>query len=577
MIYLSKMPALCISALLVFARLTTAADWPMFSGPNGNFTVPESGLEIVNSFDGVRKLWESEENDIGDAKCCYNVIEVLDKGWKYHPGGQAHPIVAENTVFVSYYRPMGELATNSSIRKVPSIDVLDSVSGRPESFYGIRSDDVLLAVDASSGQTKWKRVQEGKGINTVQSKRPGYGVGPVYYDGRVFSLGTAGRLYCYDAETGDDEWEVTVPGLYEQLATELAEALEEKEFVKNPRMLTSLVEAEGIIICPHANGTISGVNPDNGEFEWTVEDVQESFATPAIFHYGDREYLLCQNGQGTMSLLDPQTGGIQWQVDGLGPMLFTLVPSDSRVIVSAVATEKGTNTHWACYQITDQSATKEWETPDYRWAWWNDDGAGRKIGVGDEVFYFAVTYKNDNDPYGVYALNASDGSLEQHISPESVPKAYNWFSQPLQIEDKLLVFTDYRHGASSFNAVLISVADDGTLTKLDAGHPFEGIATGYEVDLQPAYADGVIYFRTEAGRLAAYDLRADESSVRSGHSPGLQTTARTRNSLRLTNKGLEIVSASGKAGRMHRFDLQGRRIKNNRHSFGTSRMIERLP
>ncbi len=566
-----------MAAVLTMSNRSTAADWPMFSGPNGNFTVPESGLDIVSSFDNARKLWESEENDIGDGKCCYNVLEHLDEGWDYHPAGQAHPIVADGTIFVSYYRPTGELAANSTIRKVPSIEALDSAFGRPEAFYGIRADDVLLAVDTSSGETKWKRVQEGKGVNTVRSKRPGYGVGPVYYGGRVFSLGTAGILYCYDAESGDSVWEVSVPGLHDHIASELAKALEEEKFANTPRMLSSLVEAGGMIICPHADGTISGVNPDNGEFEWTVEDVQEPFATPAVFHYEDREYVLCQNGHGTMSLLDPQTGAIQWQLDGLGPMLFTLVPSDDHVIVSAEATEKGTTTHWACYQITDQSATKVWEAPDYRWGWWNDDGAGRKIGVGDGMFYFAVTYKGENSPHGVYALDASDGSLVQHIPPESIPEANGWFSQPMPIEDRLLVFTDYRHGASSFHAILFSVAEDGTLTKLDAGHPFEGIATGYEVDLQPAYADGVLYFRTEEGRLVAYDLRADPSSAQTTHAPTPKPTARLGNAVRLTNNGLEIVSVPGKAGKIHRFDLQGRQIRNKRHSFGTSGMIGKQP
>ncbi len=49
-----------------------------------------------------------------------------------------------------------------------------------------------------NGRNEMEQVEEAKGINTVQSKRPGYGVGPVYYDSRVFSMGTAGRLYCYD-------------------------------------------------------------------------------------------------------------------------------------------------------------------------------------------------------------------------------------------------------------------------------------------------------------------------------------------------------------------------------------------
>lgn len=100
-------------------------------------------------------------------------------GPRAKPGGSCSLIVVGGLVIAGYFNP-----TNNVV-----------------------ADDVILAVDAATGKTKWKQVYAGKGYNRSANKHNQYSPTPTSADGKVFHLGTCGRLYCVELATGKPLWE----------------------------------------------------------------------------------------------------------------------------------------------------------------------------------------------------------------------------------------------------------------------------------------------------------------------------------------------------------------------------------
>ena len=70
-------------------------------------------------------------------------------------------------------------------------------------------DEVMLALDAASGETVW-RTSYPAPFNMVAATRnhgPGPKSTPAYDDGRLFTLGISGIVTAFDAETGDELWQ----------------------------------------------------------------------------------------------------------------------------------------------------------------------------------------------------------------------------------------------------------------------------------------------------------------------------------------------------------------------------------
>lgn len=495
--------------------------WPMFNGPFGNFVPRDYGVDLVDDLGEARLLWVSEESDIGVAKGPYGVERILAAGASPHPGGRSSPIVADGTVFVAYYRPVGPPYATDAIR------ILGRKAERPESWadiWGIEAHDVVVAIDAATGRTKWKAVEQRAGVRIPSLKRGDWGVSPAYHDGKVYSLGTTARLRCYDAETGERIWDRPFGKTHQWAAAEKARALEEGRFVDNlGGWLSSLVVAENVLIVPtfrgHPQG-IAGVSLENGEILWEREKVLSKFATPAVVRQDGREYLLANSGRGELRLIDPRSGEVLWTVDNLGPYLGSLSPSDTHVIVNTRANpqrEKSVNGLWGAYRFDPDGAELAWQLPDkpkYEVSWHLDSGPRRKVVIHDGVAYIGNRSSKPERNLSLYVVDVESGKILQEIAPAEDSLEGEGFNSPLAMEDRLLTFYDQTHGTRGFGGTLFDVREDGTLERLSRDDEFPHSATtAYEVPIETPYVDGRIFFRTEDGTIVCYDLRQQEQAT----------------------------------------------------------------
>lgn len=479
--------------------------WPMFSGPQGNFATPLSKVTLVDYLAQTRLLWESEEKDIGDAKKISQ-----PPAWnndQMPPGGVSSLIVADGLVFAAYFKPRGDvfdIAIEAAVKK----------AGKEfhKEQYLVAADDVLLAVDAATGKTKWKVVEADKGMNFPCGKRGGWGVTPAYFQGRVFSIGTTGRLYAYDTATGKKLWEANIGTAHQAAEADKKAALAEKRLTKLPSWLSSLIVAEGVLVVPLFDGAeqgIRGVNVTTGQTLWEAPKVLSRLATPSVFRDG-RAFLLVHTSHGELRAIDPKNGKVLWTVTGLGTNLGTLAPSDAHVVLNVKPTGKDRAVGLlGAYRISAEKAERAWTLPDkeqYGHEAHLDSGAIHKIVIRDGYVYLTPKIETKNSRMMILREKTGEILVDQELGG-------GWGYLPILAEDRLLVADDLSHTATGHNySFTMYPADPGKFRRLgESWHPAHKPTNGYEVPMVDPLVAGRWFMRGRDGRIRCYDLRKASS------------------------------------------------------------------
>ncbi len=472
------------------------ADWPMFIG-DGDRTPPKQGTELVDHLDDAPVLWQLDHH-MGVGKGLYpgTLRYARDHGIEAFYGGTASPIVAGGTVYVTYFKPDGRVPAKRKGWR--TMDRPENLALLPDWFFSVTADDCLLAVDSRTGEVRWHAVEEGKGHNRLGHKRNHWGVSPAWADGRVFSMGTAGRLYAYDGATGRKLWEVVArPSLLAQRH----EYIEKRELGWTRNGKSSLVVAGGCVVVPH--GGLTAFDAKTGERKWQIDEpVLSKHATPAFWVHGGKTYLVANGGHGTVRLIDPATGRVLWTHEGLGNQLGTVNVTGDLAILNAgskrSADEKA-NGLFGAFRLSLKGMEHLWTLPDlekYRHSWTMDRGAERRAAIQDGHVYLIVGLKKED------RLVVADAETGRIVAEESA----RGMQAPYPVEDRLVLYDDRAH-TDPITASWWSLAEPGRPQKLhgSVGFPPRTI-TGYEVPIEWPCVDGILYGRTLGG-LAAFDLR----------------------------------------------------------------------
>lgn len=510
------------------ARVVSEAEawrvgWPMLAGPQGNFLPLRTGTPLVDDLLQARLLWESEDSDLGSAKTGSQTFRSasdtnarLGPDATVHPGNWAGVIVAEGKVFAASFRPAGPWC------KATHDD------GQPCRFR-LDAEDVVLAIDADTGKTLWKAVSPG-GLVQAGGKRGGFQVAPAYHAGRVFSMGSTGRLFAHDARDGKPCWQSDI-GLahleaVRQRDTLLAAAAAGRWVApRGPGWHTSLVVADGVLIAPTFRSPprsrdigLIGLDTRTGQRLWEVEGVISRWATPSVWRHASREFLLTASLDGALRLIDPRNGRELWKVTGLGPHYFTLSPSETHVLVNVAPADpatKRTPGRLGAYRLGLAGAERAWTLPDrpeYAISTWFDNCARQRSLIRDGIVYVG-TVGAESAPGRFLLVDEHNGRiLREHVNQgpdwDRIEELF------YLVEDRLLVRSDASHGPrhGGRHPFFQWIATPERIARLDddgrpCGLDLVDFVTAYEVLMETPIVAGWMFERTARGTVACYDLR----------------------------------------------------------------------
>jgi outer membrane protein assembly factor BamB len=490
-----------------------ASDWPHVAAHNR--ATPPQGLELVDDLAKARKVFETKDAHTGVGKALYGSQRKQGEeiGVAVLPGGTSSMIIGDDTIFIAYYRPSGNVripGPKTSFRTVGSRE------GWNPNIWSIAADDCLVAIDAKTGEKKWLAAHEGKGVNRVQIKRNDWGSSPVYRDGKVFFVGTTGRVYAHYAKTGDLLWEAKTPG-NEWLEKDKAEALKEQRWATSIHGLhTSPRVADGVLVAPALiGGGLCGFDVKTGEPLWALVDPRQQFmshlATPRVWRHNGREYILAHNSSGTMSLIDPKNGKVLWRQGGNGNTPGS-IPLVGDIAMINISTNDEGDALWGAYRISLKGAEKIWELKDKKYTHQSKPDNGPRAGyaVRDGVAWLWTgntsasrqARRSDNNAHLLLAVDIESGAIlsetlvnQKHLHPQIA-------------EDKLLLWSDASHG-NPWRVSYFTLDPKGPKPlNMDYTLPASTIS-GYLVVMDTPFINGRLYIRTMGG-VACFDLRKPE-------------------------------------------------------------------
>ena len=493
--------------------------WPTVQGPNGNFSVPRSGVKLVDDLSKVRLVWESEDRDAGRAKhttgtfkaksrdgSIQKILDVLGPNPVTTPGGWAAPIIADGKVFVTSFKPAGKL-----------YEVKSLYGGTAKAY--LEAENLLIALDAQTGKLLWK-AREPDGFVWGVGKRMGFQVAPVCHDGMVYSMGTTGSVYAYLAKDGKKYWENKAePYMQDERAKHLAKS-HVLQASANYGWQQSLVFAGGHVIVPRQT-KIEGVDLDDGAVVWTRYNIISKWCTPSVWKHNGKDYLLCPTGgkpgQAKLNLVDPTNGEIIWTLGKLHATQFNLSPCDDHVLVnvgsslmmekpnaSAPKDDQGQSPYGllGAYKLTLQGAEHVWTFPDkphFLVPIQSDNMARVRVIIRNGLVYLTTGGPDKLEDRRFIIARLDTGK----VLVDAPRKGDFWFQL---IEGKLLYCHDWSHGKRA--SWSLYDASPQSFRKLSGpwstAHP---LTTSYQVLMEPPIISGQIFLRTETGSVVCYDLR----------------------------------------------------------------------
>lgn len=506
--------------------------WPQANGPTGNFNPRRFNVKLVDDLKDARQLWVSEQADLGFAKGSASgyLGHLADPAT--HPGSSSGLIVADGRVFASSFRPRGAAWPEKSPHVLAG---LEKFAGEQLAALkrnaAIDADDLTVAIDRKTGKTAWTAVEAGKGLNRYAGKRLQFHGTPAYHAGRVFSLGTTGRVYCYDAASGKKLWEDDAGSLVRPAAALKEKLLKDRDaFAGGEGMGASPVVAGGVLVVPQFGRPgqdvgLRGIDVQGGKTLWDVPACTSRFATPAVWTHQGKEYVLVATVKGELRLIDPKDGKVLWTVAGLEPVYYPLSPSDRHVFVnvkSGTTNPKKAGQSWGrvgAYRLSPDKAERAWEVPDQGPFWFEnhmDVCAMRRVLARDgRVYYFTQghTLAPEKASFFFHILDEASGEVLYssqedefgHATADAPERSI--LGQFWLVEDRLLSIPDAAH--SDRSTLQWVTTDPKAVKRLGTRwKPPHVNTTAYEVFIELPYVEGLFLMRDRAGRVVCYDLRA---------------------------------------------------------------------
>ena len=346
---------------------TKGKDWPLYHGPLSSFAAAPCGLTLATDPKDFRLAWKSEDlMPCGQGNGCHYLPGML---MCRTIGGGASPVVsADGKVYVNYIQPAG---TVSNIEKrygksANALADLEKLAAEWNSELGpgvrekflLHADDVIVCMDAVTGKTLWKTVFAEKG-----RYQQGHKIGPVNNtpclgDGKVFAMGSLGRVYALDAQTGKPLWEVpNITGVT----------------LNSPEGLNRFhgnapVYVDGVVVMGNQADTLHGFDANTGKELWKLPGKSRSLAVPSLWKHQGKDSIISMDGGRDASMklfcIEPKSGKVLWETDYKGGSKGVAVSGDILVgLTFSVKGEPQKDPECVAWRMTPEKAERIWATP----------------------------------------------------------------------------------------------------------------------------------------------------------------------------------------------------------------------
>jgi outer membrane protein assembly factor BamB len=259
---------LLLIALSVFSAASLeATDWPQWLGPERDSVWREDG--IITSFPpgGPPVVWRAE---IG--------------------AGYSGPSVAEGKVFVLDRQMSTNAASPTNAFARGSIAGVERVT----------------CLDAATGNQVWRFQYD---CPYTMSYPAGPRATPLVSDGKVFTEGAEGNVFCLNAADGAVLWSRDFKKDY-KISTPMW------GFAGNP-----LLDGNRLVcLAGGSNTTVVALDKDSGKEIWHALSAREpGYCSPVIFNAGGVRQLIVWD-PASVNSLDPETGNVYWSSNSSAPI-----------------------------------------------------------------------------------------------------------------------------------------------------------------------------------------------------------------------------------------------------------------
>lgn len=245
--------------VLLVSSNAWADDWPQWMGPGRDNIWREDGIVEKFPEGGPKVLWRTEV-----------------------AGGYAGPAVADGKVFITDY------VTADNV-KIANFERKEST--------GIER---VFCLDEATGRELWKHEYP---VTYTISYPAGPRCTPSVHDGKVYTLGAEGHLFCFDVNTGKIVWQKDLTKEYKTKAALWG-------YAAHP-----LVDGNQLICVVGGEGTHTvAFDLQTGKEIWhNYDSPEQGYSPPTIIEAGGvRQLISCRpNG---VSSSDPETGKENWSV-----------------------------------------------------------------------------------------------------------------------------------------------------------------------------------------------------------------------------------------------------------------------
>ena len=379
-----------LAVLTALAAVAAAQDWPQWRGPNRDGAV----LSFRNPTSWPARLTEL---------------------WKVEVGlGYATPLLVGDRVYV--YTRQGE-------------------------------DEVMMALDAGSGQVIWRTSYPARfEMNPATSRHgPGPKSTPALADNRLFTLGMSGLITAFDAETGRQLWQRSAPPVQPRFHT----------------AMSPVVDGDLVIghVGGHDDGALTAFEAATGDIRWSWNGDGPAYGSPIVIEMGGTRQVVTFTQEHLVGV-SVTTGEFLWSRPFTTQSTTT---SQTPILYKNTVIEAGRGNGITAFNVVQQG--NAWTTENL----WHTDEVSLHMANGVAI---------DGVLYGLSHLNSG-----QYFGLDLDTGRVLWTSDPRQAENAAIVWA---------GDTIFSLEEDAELVVFRASRAGFEVLQRYEVATSATWAQPAI-------------------------------------------------------------------------------------